>query len=84
MTHAAINREEESQACPLAGPEARPGRPVPWGIPELVLLPFALMLQLFCAFFAGKLDWLKRQRRTRPCRITGASTTTSSASPNGR
>jgi hypothetical protein len=50
MTHAALMSEE------------KPGLQ----LSELVLLPFALMLALFRCFFGEKLQWARRQRRSRP------------------
>jgi hypothetical protein len=49
MTHAALMSEE------------KPGLQ----LSELVLLPFALMLALFRCFFGDKLQWARRQRRSR-------------------
>jgi hypothetical protein len=50
MTHAALIAER------------KPGLQ----LSELVLLPFALMLALFRCFFGEKLQWARRQRRSRP------------------
>jgi hypothetical protein len=50
MTHAALMSEE------------KPGVQ----LSELVLLPFALMLALFRCFFGERLQWARRQRRSRP------------------
>jgi hypothetical protein len=50
MTHAALIPEERRS----------------FDLSELVLLPFALMLALFRCFFGEKLQWARRQRRSRP------------------
>jgi hypothetical protein len=50
MTHAALIPEEKRS----------------FDLSELVLLPFALMLALFRCFFGEKLQWARRQRRSRP------------------
>jgi hypothetical protein len=50
MTHAALSRDEKGGLQ----------------LSELVLLPFALMLALFRCFFGDKLQWARRQRRSRP------------------
>jgi hypothetical protein len=50
MTHAALIAEKKDSLQ----------------LSELVLLPFALMLALFRCFFGEKLQWARRQRRSRP------------------
>jgi hypothetical protein len=50
MTHAALIAEKKDSLQ----------------LSELALLPFALMLALFRCFFGEKLQWARRQRRSRP------------------